>query len=231
VSRYTLIRFSSLKQVTVANVFLFVMAASSEQNCNPSSVAPIPQKVFDILHGFCASQTLFTACELGIFDVLHTAGVPQSADKIAQQLSTNQDATCRLLDVLVSLELLVKHTTTDETLYSNSPSAHCLTKSSPMGYRARVMHIKRLHVPLISNLTSAVREGHNQWKRTFKTSSDDIFKNVCANQEMLISFFDGMRGYVKPAATNFMIAFDLSRFQRMCDLGGKVTPQVAQAHR
>ena len=197
--------------------------ASSEQNLKRTSeVSPIPHKVVDILHGLLVSQSLFSACELGIFDVLQTAGVPQSASKIAEQLSANQDATSRLLDVLVSLELLVKQTDAeDKPVYSNSPLAHCLTKSSPGAFHARVIHFEKFFVPLSSNLTNAVLEGRNQLPRTLNTSCNDIFKNVMENQEVLMDFIHRMRGSVKPAAASFMTAFDLNRFPKMCDLGGR----------
>jgi hypothetical protein len=82
------------------------------------------------------------------------------------------------------------------------------------------MNMIKIEEPLTNNLTSAVREGTSQWKRTFNISGD-IFKDLTQNEENLMHFLEGMRGYVKPAAATFMTAFDLSRYQRMCDLGGK----------
>ena len=37
------------------------------------SGSPIPRKIVDLMHGYCASQALFSACELGIFDALYVS--------------------------------------------------------------------------------------------------------------------------------------------------------------
>ncbi|XP_031573604.1 acetylserotonin O-methyltransferase-like [Actinia tenebrosa] len=188
--------------------------------------SPVPQKVFDYIHGFCASQAIFTACELGIFDVVET---PQPSQKIAEQISGDHDAVCRLLDALVSLELLVKHgDNPDEALYSNSSMGDCFRKSSPTYMYGYVMHVMKTNKPLTGNLTSAIREGQSQWQRTFNATSNDLFKNNYSSKEKLIHFQEGMRGSVKSATSIFATAFDLSRFPRLCDVGGG-TGDVAYA--
>lgn len=49
---------------------------------------------------------MFTACELGVFDLLHEVQEPISAATIASRLSTSADGTERLLDACVGLKLL-----------------------------------------------------------------------------------------------------------------------------
>ncbi|XP_069615850.1 acetylserotonin O-methyltransferase-like [Ranitomeya imitator] len=65
-----------------------------------------PQKLIDYAYGFLVSKTVFTACELGVFDCLHEAQEPVSAGTIASRLSTTVDGMERLLDACVGLKLL-----------------------------------------------------------------------------------------------------------------------------
>ena len=55
--------------------------------------SPMPEKLYRLIDGFRLSKALFAACELGVFDKLRTASVPQSADEITKALSSDLDAT------------------------------------------------------------------------------------------------------------------------------------------
>lgn len=52
------------------------------------------------------SQVMFTACELGVFDLLLESGDPLSLDVIAARLGTSTTGMERLLDACVGLKLL-----------------------------------------------------------------------------------------------------------------------------
>ena len=69
---------------------------------------PIPDKLQQLIRAFRESKMLFAACDLCIFDLLHESDAPQSAKDISSKMSTNVDATTRLMDTLVALELLEK---------------------------------------------------------------------------------------------------------------------------
>jgi len=178
------------------------------------------------MHGFCASQALFAGCELGIFDALHAAGAPQSAKTLSKKLCTNEEATSRLLDVLANIELLVKHAGTDEPRYANTNEAQWLTDSSPSNVKGFIKLRVQTSYPLCGNLSSAVRDGSSQWQRTFNESSEETFKCLFANEDKTIQFLEAMRGITRPGARFCVSAFDLSRFKRMCDLGGKNTTVI-----
>lgn len=49
---------------------------------------------------------IFSACELGVFDLLLRSPEPMSAQHVARELSTSVDGTERLLDALVGMEIL-----------------------------------------------------------------------------------------------------------------------------
>lgn len=56
-------------------------------------------------------QVIFSACELGVFDLLLKSQEPLSAQHVAQELSTSVDGMERLLDALVGIEILDVETT------------------------------------------------------------------------------------------------------------------------
>ena len=188
----------------------------------PSDSTPVPLKVLDILHGYYGSQSLVTACELGIFDTL--AQHPSlSAKSLAHKLHTNEDATTRLLDILVSLDLLRctgGNEDGSERLYMNTANVECLTKKSPSGFVNYV-----IQQPVIINmsrfLTNAVREGTNRLKDVFNISDkEEVFEQIYNSREELVKFMQLMSGISKPVAPIFVSCFNLSGFKRMCDLGG-----------
>lgn len=51
-------------------------------------------------------QVIFSACELGVFDLLLKSPEPVSAQHVAQELNTSVDGMERLLDALVGFEIL-----------------------------------------------------------------------------------------------------------------------------
>ena len=104
----------------------------SEVKYNPEGGScPLPKKIEKILDGFRESKALFAACDFGIFDKLHNLS-PQSAKEITEKMSSDLDATTRLLDTLVALEFLEKSRQGNQWLYTNSEMASkFLTTSSP----------------------------------------------------------------------------------------------------
>nr|XP_044997379.1 acetylserotonin O-methyltransferase [Jaculus jaculus] len=58
--------------------------------------------------GFMVSQVLFSACELGVFDALRSAGEPLPAGAVSSLLGTCPRATALLLDACAALGLLLR---------------------------------------------------------------------------------------------------------------------------
>ncbi|EDO35103.1 predicted protein [Nematostella vectensis] len=117
----------------------------------------IPTSLSDIFHGFVKSNVLFTACELGIFDVLCDK---HSAEHVAENVkpSCKTGSTRRLLDTLVAMQLLVKEMDSDPPVYFNSQTAEAfLTRKSP---KSLISYFEFLHATtykLFDNLKHAVR--------------------------------------------------------------------------
>lgn len=129
--------------------------------------SPIPQELTDKLFGFCASQAIITGFKLGIFDAIHYANDAITSKEISKKLQTNEDATVRLLDTLVSLDLLQKAAKNGAAVYNNTiTSERFLVQSSPNSIQGIVPMLEKSY-KLYENLDFAVREGKNQWRRTF----------------------------------------------------------------
>lgn len=70
---------------------------------------------------------IFSACELGVFDLLLRAQEPLSAQHIAQELGTSVDGTGRLLDTLVGIEIL--EVETSDGTGEEDPRAACVERA------------------------------------------------------------------------------------------------------
>ena len=126
--------------------------------------SPMPEKLHKVIERFFLSKALFAACEFGIFDKLRSASSPQSADEITKALSSDLDATTRLMDTLVAMELLEKSKQGDQWLYSNSEMAtKFLTKDSPDSYLDMISMRNKTTYPIFGNLETAVLEGTTQF--------------------------------------------------------------------
>src|SRR6185295_18452523 len=113
-----------------------------------------PTPVLDSLDGFRRSKAMFAALELGIFERLHRS--PAGADVLARELNLHADATERLLDTCVGLDLLSKK----DGVYANLPAATTyLVRSSPEALVGYIDYSNRVGYELWGDLETAVRKG------------------------------------------------------------------------
>ncbi|HEY2881221.1 MAG TPA: class I SAM-dependent methyltransferase, partial [Pirellulales bacterium] len=175
---------------------------------------PEPTLVLDLLEAFRRSKVMFTAVSLGVFDAL--AGGAKSLSALARELSLNADALERLLDACTVLQLLQK----TASGYANTPAATTyLTKTSPHRVTGYVNYSNDVMWKLWSNLEGAIREGTHRWKQTYDIDGpifSFFFRDETAKREFLM----GMHGYGIISSPQVVAAFDLSRFKKLCDLGG-----------
>ena len=184
--------------------------------------SPMLKKLYRLMEGFRLSKALFTACELSIFDKLRSASSPQSADDITKALSSDLDATTRLMDTLVAMELLEKSKQGDQWLYNNSEMAtKFLTPDSLNSHLDLIAIMNKTTYPMFGNLETAVLEGTTQWKKTFGISAEDWFPNVSNTEEAKLRFMGAMHCNSLYGSYAAAKAIDLSVYRSCCDLGGK----------
>jgi acetylserotonin N-methyltransferase len=175
---------------------------------------PNPAPILDLLEAFRRSKVMFAAVALGVFDRLASAPAPLS--DLARDLSANPDALERLLDANVGLGLLSR----DDSAYANAPAARAyLCSDSPLRITGYVNYSNRVLWQLWAHLEDAVREGTHRWSQAFGLEGP-IFSHFFRNEEDKREFLLGMHGYGQISSPQVVAAFDLSRFQRLADLGG-----------
>nr|XP_005314966.3 acetylserotonin O-methyltransferase-like [Chrysemys picta bellii]XP_042702256.1 acetylserotonin O-methyltransferase-like [Chrysemys picta bellii]XP_042702257.1 acetylserotonin O-methyltransferase-like [Chrysemys picta bellii]XP_042702258.1 acetylserotonin O-methyltransferase-like [Chrysemys picta bellii]XP_042702259.1 acetylserotonin O-methyltransferase-like [Chrysemys picta bellii]XP_042702260.1 acetylserotonin O-methyltransferase-like [Chrysemys picta bellii]XP_042702261.1 acetylserotoni len=135
-----------------------------------------PQLLFQYKNGFLVSKIMFTACELGVFDLLLESEGPLSSDAIAERLGTSASGMERLLDACVGLKLLGVEMKSEGAFYRNTELSNLyLTKSSPKSQYHCLMYYSKTVYLCWHYLTDAVRDGKNQYDRAFGISSEDLF--------------------------------------------------------
>uniref|UniRef100_A0A8D0H0S0 Acetylserotonin O-methyltransferase n=1 Tax=Sphenodon punctatus TaxID=8508 RepID=A0A8D0H0S0_SPHPU len=180
-----------------------------------------PQVLIQYQNGFLISKILFTACELGVFDLLMESEGLLSSDTIAARLGTSVSGMERLLDACVGLKLLRVEMKNKEAFYSNAEiSKLYLKKSSPKSQHHNLMYYSKTIYLCWHYLADAVREGKNQYEKAFGISSKDLFEALYRSEEEMLKFMSGLNSIWSICGRDVIAAFDLSPFHLIYDLGG-----------
>ncbi|XP_015259621.1 PREDICTED: acetylserotonin O-methyltransferase isoform X1 [Cyprinodon variegatus] len=180
-----------------------------------------PRKILEYMEGFLISKTVFTSCELGVFDVLLAAERPLSAEEISQVVGASLDGMQRLLAACTGLQLLKTHQDQGQVFYSNTEQSRVfLTRSSPLSLYQSIQYSSRTIYLCWHYLTDAVREGRNQYEKAFGVSSKDLFEALYRSDEEMVKFMHLMNSIWNICGKDVVTAFDLTPFKVICDLGG-----------
>jgi acetylserotonin N-methyltransferase len=179
-----------------------------------ASSLPDPAPVLDLLTAFRSSAVMFSACSLGVFDQLAAEALDRAT--LARRLGADPDALGRLLDTCVGLGLLARQ----GERYVNTPAAQTyLCRGSPARMTGYVTYSDRILWPMWAHLADAVREGTNRWKQAFGLDGP-LFANFFRTVEDKREFLWGMHGFGQLSSPAVVVAFDLSGFTHLVDLGG-----------
>jgi acetylserotonin N-methyltransferase len=171
-----------------------------------------PQPIIELIYAFRRSKTMFAAVGLGIFDKLERG--PAAVDDFP---GFDRSAIERLLDGCVSLGLTEK----DGALYRNAPIAsQYLVRTSPDTMAGYILYSNEALFPMWARLEDAIREGTNRWMPVFGFPQGELFQHFFNSEAALRNFLMGMHGLGQVSSHAVASSFDLSRFQRMVDLGG-----------
>ncbi|KAM3607742.1 uncharacterized protein V6R79_012950 [Siganus canaliculatus] len=180
-----------------------------------------PKKILEYMEGFLISKTVFSSCELGVFDALLGAERPLSAEEISQMIGASLDGTRRLLAACAGLQLLNTHQNDERVLYSNTEEASVyLTRTSPLSLCQSIQYSSKTIYLCWHYLTDAVREGRNQYEKAFGVNSNDLFQALYRSDEEMVKFMQLMNSIWNICGKDVVTAFDLSPFKVICDLGG-----------
>ncbi|XP_027856980.1 acetylserotonin O-methyltransferase 2 isoform X1 [Xiphophorus couchianus] len=181
-----------------------------------------PFKLLEYFNGFRVSKMIFSACELGVFDLLLKSQDALSAQHVAQELGTSVDGMERLLDALVGIEILEVERADGTALYSSTDVANLyLAKGSAKSLHDMIIYRSQTVYPLWNNLADAIREGRNQYEKTFGLPSAHFFQAIYRSEEEMLKFMGIVSCHWVLDGHDVVTAFDLSRFQKVVDLGGE----------
>ncbi len=161
--------------------------------------------ILHICRGHWAAHTLFTAVDLGLFDVL--ARGARTAARVAAALGTHPEATARLLVALEGLGLVER----EGEFYRNAPLASRHLVRGRDGYLGHAVH----H---FANLA----EGWSRLGEAVRTGRPVGFEAVeRANyEERLRDYILAMGDQARLKAEQMAAVLDLSGCERLLDLGG-----------
>ncbi|XP_049595957.1 acetylserotonin O-methyltransferase 2 isoform X2 [Syngnathus scovelli] len=180
-----------------------------------------PFKLLEYFNGFRVSKVIFSACELGVFDLLTTSPCALSAQQVAQSLHASVDGTERLLDALVGIKILHVELQDGTALYSSTDVASVyLAKSGAKSLHDMALYQSQTIYPLWNNLADAVREGKNQNRKTFGIPPEEVFQAIYRSEEEMLKFMGLMDSSWVLDGHDVVTAFCLDGFRNIVDFGG-----------
>ncbi len=161
------------------------------------------QELNEIAYAFWKSRALFTACELDIFSIIGDNG--KTAEHIALESKANTEGIKRLLNAMVSLELLVK----SEEYYRNTTVAKTLLLKSSPDYMGNIMHLSNIW-DVWTHLTGSVVKGGPEIYQEFWEKNDAWMKNNVESHHWKSVY----------EAKGLVDFIDLRNVKKVLDLGG-----------
>ncbi|XP_006192920.1 LOW QUALITY PROTEIN: acetylserotonin O-methyltransferase [Camelus ferus] len=172
-------------------------------------------------NGFMVSQVLFSACELGVFDLLAEAPGPLASAEVAARLASSPRGTEQLLDACVSLKLLQVDVRRGKAVYGNTELASTyLARTGPRSQQNMLLYMARTTYACWGHLAEAVREGRNQYLKAFGAPAEQLFTAIYRSEAEQLLFMRGLQEVWSVCGGSVLAAFDLSPFPLICDLGG-----------
>jgi acetylserotonin N-methyltransferase len=173
-----------------------------------------PTIILDHLEAFRRSKTMFASVDLGVFDALGDKSL--ECDVLASQLGCNADALQTLLESCVAIGLLHR---CGNSFQNTAAARTYLCSDSPRRMTGYIQYSNDVMWKMWANLEDAIREGSHRWKQTFGFDGP-IFSHFFRTPEAMNEFLMGMHGFGMITSPRIVELFDLSKFERLCDLGG-----------
>lgn len=163
----------------------------------------IEGEVLEQVRGFLTSRIILTAAELDLLTRLDKEGA--TADDLATELVCDSRGLTRLLDCLVTLELLSK----EGDFYQPTNRGALLSSGHPETELPMVLHLNTLWESW-SGLTETVKTGVNPKRKPIAERDKDSLK----------TFIGAMHVVGRSLSREIAEAYDLFPFKRLLDIGG-----------
>jgi predicted transcriptional regulator/SAM-dependent methyltransferase len=153
--------------------------------------------------GFMRSRVILTAAELDLFTRIDEK--PCSAGELAKEKNLNLRAATRLLDCLITLDLVEKQA----GVYKLTENGAFFSSRHPETVLPMLLHMNHLW-DTWSNLTRVVKEG----------GISQLEPGILMNDDSWRSFIGAMHVVGRELAQKIANDYDLGRFKRLLDIGG-----------
>ena len=182
------------------------MAVEHEQKFRAAMAArdkagTLPDRLEQMIRGYMPSRCILTALELDIFTAVGNGASPE---QIAAKVNANARATAKLLNALVSLNLLSK---SSDKYKNTAESARFFVQGSKDDHRNGLLHIANIWHRW-STLTGAVRRGTR------------VQPDPDHTPELTLNFINAMHRNAKGRAPQVVSALGTDGVHRILDLGG-----------
>lgn len=174
---------------------------------------PPPAQLLQLLTGMAATQMIATAAKLGLVDCLKAG--PKSAAEVAEAVSSNPDATYRLMRGLAAIGVLEEQ---GERRFALTAVGACLCVDHPASMSDFAQFIgSDWHWAIWSELPYAIQTGNTAFTRVHGSSP---FEWLTAHPAALKLFNDAMTSLARPYVPAVVDGYDFSAAQRVADVGG-----------
>ncbi|XP_060542611.1 acetylserotonin O-methyltransferase-like isoform X1 [Pantherophis guttatus] len=177
--------------------------------------------LFHYQHSFVISKMVFTASQLGVFDLLRESGELMSSATVAERLKTSLTGMQMLLGACVEIKVLKVEWKDGKDLYGNTEFADLfLAKSSPKSQYYTMKFLSENIYGSLQYLPEAIRDGKPQILSIYGISSNELYGALYRSNEGVQNFLRYMDEAWSLYGKEVVSAFDLSGFQLIYDLGG-----------
>lgn len=176
-----------------------------------------PSKIMQVGMGFWSSKILLTAVNMGLFT--HLAERDLSGKEIKGKLGLHERGLYDFLDSLVALGFLNRNGLKENSIYSNAEDTELFLDKNKPSYIGGILEMSnnRLY-PFWNTLEEGLKTGDPQ--NETKTGGTPIFEALYSNEQKLREFLKAMGGVQMGNFMKFAQAFDFSKYNTHCDLGG-----------
>jgi hypothetical protein len=176
-----------------------------------------PSHIMQVGMGFFASKTVLSAVELEVFTHLGSGAL--TGEEIGERLGLHPRGIYDFLDALVALGFLQRIGDGPAGRYENTPDgAVFLDKRSP-AYIGGLLEMANARLyPFWGGLTEALQTGKPQ--NEIKHTGASMFEELYSDPARLEQFMQAMSGISMGPFMALAEAFDFSKYQTLCDVGG-----------
>jgi hypothetical protein len=189
-----------------------------------------PGHIMQVGMGFWPSKTVLSAVELDLFT--HLGGDAFTGEEIREKLDLHPRGIYDFLDTLVAVHILDRDGDGPEGRYRNTPeSAFFLDRTSP-AYIGGILEMANARLyPFWGDLTEGLRTGLPQ--NEIKHTGTAMFEELYSDPARLEQFMGAMAGVSAGGFMALAEAFDWSKYETVCDVGGatgQLSLILAQRH-